>query len=388
MTSAAADRFAAETWFLRKGLPAVLRPGGLLRNVWSRSAPALAAFAVMMAVSIAIVLVTGSHTIDIDGAPTRSQWFELAMVVLVLPTAALVGRAVSRIARRRTRAAVAAVSVAVITVGAAYGGPFALRHFDVILNSAIIAAILLATATGIGSILGWALRMTLENLASMGALLVRALPVMLLTVLVFFNGPVWTMAATVGPDRLEGALLFLLVIAGTFLVSTTVNRVRPTMRREAAQPDRSADLAGTPFAELPDPAHIAPLTLPERVNGVIVIALSQTVQVMTAAAATGLLFFIFGLILISPELLRALTNGGSADGHLLGMTLPVPQALIHVVMFLTTLTFMYLAARAVSDDEYRADFVDPLLDDLHLTLLARNRYRADAATPQLPQQKM
>lgn len=187
----------------------------------------------------------------------------------------------------------------------------------------------------------------------MGALLVRALPIMLLTVLVFFNGPVWTMAATVSPDRLEAALLFLLAIAGTFLVSTTVNRVRRTMHRTQAQPDRSADLAGTPFANLPDPTQIVPLTLLERVNGVIVIALSQTVQVMTAA-----------------------------------MTLPVPQALMHVVMFLTTLTFMYLAARAVSDDEYRADFVDPLVDDLHLTLAARNRYRPNGATPELPTQQM
>ena len=36
------DRLAAERWFLRHGLPYVLRPGVLLRGVWSRSAPASA----------------------------------------------------------------------------------------------------------------------------------------------------------------------------------------------------------------------------------------------------------------------------------------------------------------------------------------------------------
>ena len=41
------DRRAAERWFLRHGLPCVLRPGILARRVWSRSAPALAAFAVI-----------------------------------------------------------------------------------------------------------------------------------------------------------------------------------------------------------------------------------------------------------------------------------------------------------------------------------------------------
>jgi hypothetical protein len=39
------------------------------------------------------------------------------------------------------------------------------------------------------------------------------------------------------------------------------------------------------------------------------------------------------------------------------------------------MTFMYIGARAVGDGEYRSSFLDPLIDDLKLTLLARNRYR-------------
>jgi hypothetical protein len=56
------------------------------------------------------------------------------------------------------------------------------------------------------------------------------------------------------------------------------------------------------------------------------------------------------------------------------MTIPVPNALIQVTLFLGALTFMYLSARAVSDSEYRSHFLDPLIDDLRLTLVARNRY--------------
>ena len=40
---------------------------------------------------------TGKHTIDIDGSPTRNEWFILVLLVLVLPVAAAVGWAVSRI---------------------------------------------------------------------------------------------------------------------------------------------------------------------------------------------------------------------------------------------------------------------------------------------------
>ena len=58
--------------------------------------PALAAFAVMMAFSMLVVTVTGKHTIDIDGTPTRTEWFVLAIVVLVLPRGRGVGWLVSR----------------------------------------------------------------------------------------------------------------------------------------------------------------------------------------------------------------------------------------------------------------------------------------------------
>ncbi|MDZ4264701.1 MAG: hypothetical protein U1D00_03195 [Mycobacterium sp.] len=379
MKPATGQRLAAERWFLRHGLPAVLRPGTLVRRVWYRSVPALAAFAVTMAFSIVVVGVTGKHTIDIDGTPTRTEWFILAIVVLVLPAAAVVGWLVSRVEDPRVRGAISAVALAVAALSTVFGGPSALIFVDVIVEGVVIVAILLCTATGIGSILGWAVRVTLANLASVGSMLLRALPVMLLTVLVFFNGPVWTMASTVGRARLWMALLFLFAIAAAFLVSSTLGRVRPILRPEAKQPEDAEKLTGTPFETLPDRPRRVPLSKAERANVVFVVALSQIVQVLTVAVVTGLLFLTLGLILVSPEMLAGLTGNGSTDGQLLGMTLPIPDALIQVTMFLTALTFMYLAARAVGDKEYRGQYLDPLIDDLRLTLVARDRYRTATA---------
>lgn len=373
------DRLAAERWFLRHGLPFVLRPGVLLQRIWSRSAPALAALAVLAANSILIVAATGKHTIDIDGTPTRTEWFVLAMVVLVIPAAAAVGWWVSRMTDRRAHGAISAGALTVVALSAVFGGPSTLIYVDAILDILIVAIIFLCTATGIGAILGWAARMTLENLASIGALLVRALPVMLLTVLVFFNGPVWTMAATVSRARLWLALLFLLGIATSFLVSSTRSRVLPILQPDAKRAEDTGELVGTPFESMPDRPRRVELSRAERLNVMFVLALSQVVQVLTVAVATGLLFFMFGLILISPELLGALTNGSPGDGQILGMTLPVPQALIQITLFLTALTFMYLSARAVSDKEYRAQFLDPLIEDLRVTLTARDRYRTATA---------
>ncbi|CNJ66201.1 integral membrane protein [Mycobacterium tuberculosis] len=36
---------------------------------------------------------------------------------------------------------------------------------------------------------------------------------------------------------------------------------------------------------------------------------------------------------------------------------------------------MYVSARAVGDSDYRATFLDPRVDDLHVALIARDRYR-------------
>ena len=374
------QRRAAERWFLQRGLPAVLRPGVLVRRVWTRSAPALAALAVMMAFSTLVVAVTGEHSIDIDGTPTRTEWFVIGVVVVVLPAAAVVGWLVSRTDDLRLRGGVSTASLIIAALGGLYAGPSARVFVDVVTEIVLIVLIFVCTATGVGAILGWAVRMTLANLASVGNLLLGALPVMLLTVLVFFNGPVWTMASTVTRPRLWVALMFLMLIAVAFLVSSTLSRVRPILSPDAKRPEDAAQLTGTPFATMPDRPRRVPLSKTERLNVVFVLAMSQVVQVLTVAVVTGLLFFVLGLILISPELLAALTNGGSPDGQFLGMTLPVPQALIQITMFLIALTFMYLAARAVGDEDYRAQFLDPLIEDLRFTLVARDRYRTLTAT--------
>jgi hypothetical protein len=375
------QRRAADAWFLDRGLPAVLRPGALVRRLWPRSAPALAGFAVFMANSAVIVAATGKHTIDIYGHPTRTEWFILALVVLVLPIAVFVGWLVSRISTVRGKSVAATVAMAIAITGGTLGGPSPRIVVDLIFEAVVVAAILALTACGAGSILGWAVQMTMSNLAAVGSLVTRALPLLLLTFLVFFNSPVWLMAATVTRARLWLALVFLTAIAGAFVVSVTADRVKPIMEAGDPADDFSARLAGTPFETMPDPASARALSRGERLNVLFVVAASQLSQIVIIAAMSGLLFLTLGLILLSPEVLAAWTRNGRSDGSLLGMTIPVPDSLIQMTFFLGALTFMYLSAGTVSDAEYRTRFFDPLIDDLRLTLRARNRYRAAVSAP-------
>ena len=370
------QRRAADAWFLDHGLPAVLRPGALVRRLWPRSAPALAGFAVFMVNSALVVAITGKHSIDIEGNPTRSEWFVLALLVLVLPIAVLVGWLVSRIATLRGRTVAATVAVSLAVAGGVLGGPSPRVLVDLIFEGIAIGAILALTACGAGSILGWAVQMTTSNLAAAGSMVSRALPLLLLTILVFFNSPVWLMAATISRPRLWVALLFLILIAAVFVVSVTRDEVKPMM--ESGDPTRgqSERLAGTPFETMADPPTARPLSRVEQVNVMFVVAATQLTQILIIATMTSLIFLILGLILLSPELLAAWTRNGRSDGSVLGMTIPVPDSLIQITFFLGALTFMYISARTVSDAEYRTRFFDPLIDDVQLTLRARDRYRA------------
>src|SRR5882757_6286877 len=325
------QRRAADAWFLDRGLPAVLRPGALVRRLWPRSAPALAGFAVFMANSALVVAVT------------------------------------------------------IAIAGGILGGPSPRVLVDLIIEGVVFAAILTLTACGAGSIMSWAAQMTMSNLAAAGSLVTRALPLLLLTFLVFFNSPVWLMAATISRPRLWLALMFLTAIAVAFVVSVTADRVKPIMEAGNPTDDQSVRLAGTPFETMPDPASARALSRTERLNVMFVVAASQLSQIFIIAAMVGLLFLILGLILLSPELLAAWTRNGRSDGTFLGMTIPVPDSLIQISLFLGALTFMYISSRTVSDADYRTRFFDPLIDDLRLTLRARNRYRAAVSTSASPQ---
>ena len=109
------------------------------------------------------------------------------------------------------------------------------------------------------------------------------------------------------------------------------------------------------------------------------LATSQLVQISVVAVVTGAIYLILGLIVLTPALLKEWTHVSRSEAIVLGWTLPVPDSLIHMSLFLGALTFMYISARAVGDGDYRSTFLDPRIEDLHAALIARNRYRN--ATP-------
>lgn len=378
MTSNEPDRVAAETWFLSRGLPAVLTPRARWRRLWRRSAPMLAGSAMLVVCLAIIAAAADGHPIDIDEDPTPAELVIIAMLLLVIPVTFVAGWLVgARVTSPRGRRNASTIAVLAALIVAAVHGSLGERAEGVLTTVVLVLAVLIGNGLGVGSVLGWAIRLTASGLASTGRLVTRALPVVLLSVLVFFNTYVWSMAKTISRDRLWLVIAFMALIAGAFLISGVLERLRPMLAASTSSRETdAARLADSPFAAMPDPITGDRLSRGERANAVFVVVASQTIQVAMVAIVTAAIFLVLGLIVLSPELLAAWTNGGPDQGSILGIVLPIPQALLHVTMFLGALTFMYVSARAVGDGEYRREFLDPLIDDLRLTLVARNRYRA------------
>ena len=380
-----AARRAAERWFLDRGLPSVVTRRARIRGFWPRSAPVLAAFATVSLCLIVVYLVTGEREVDIAGAPTTVETIALVILGATLPFAAVIGWLVARRMTDRAMSVVSGISVAILLLHSS--SEYILRtdsRSELLLSLpvpvVVVAGTLALTAAGIGSVLGWAVQLTLSQIAVTGILLVRALPVVLLTALMFFNTYAWLMVTMISATRFWLALFFLMALAGAFVISGTLDRAQPVLRTTTAASDHER-LAGTPFEKMSGPRSVDALTRGERFNVVFVLAASQLAQILSVAAVTAAIFFVLGSIVLTPRLLAEWTRGASAaDASILGMTLPVSQALVHMSLFLGALTFMYVSARSVGDGEYRSEFLDPLIDDLELTLLARHRYRHTSAS--------
>jgi len=229
-------------------------------------------------------------------------------------------------------------------------------------------------------VIGWGVRLALSQFVAAWALLVRALPVVLFSVLVFFNTTVWNMAATLSPARFAVGLSIFVVIAAAFVIEGTIEHAKPTLTAATAS-CHAPRLAGTPFEDMPHPVEAHPLTRGERFNVFFTLAASQLARILAVTFVAQTLFFVVGLVWLTPELLGDWTQHRLTHGTLLGYQIPVPQAFIHMMLFLGALTFMYVSARSVGDGEYRHQFLDPLVEDLELTLLARNRYLNNPNAP-------
>jgi hypothetical protein len=386
----------AEAWFRRRGLPLVVRRRDRGVDLLPRATPSLVFFLL-----VEPILQILAYVVDRVGALWPGEGREstgFALVVLGLTVGALVvpplgGWLVSRSMRRLgdrgqmlVAVGVLAVTVAVLVVEQVTGlheQPF---WVSATVTASSVALLLLLTYLGAGSILAWAARVAVKQVNAVGTLASKALPLLMVVILLsFIAAEVWQLVDPRHMDRarLWGVVGFLVLLGALFLRAVVSDEMRELERQQAAGTvdELRERLAGTPLA-----AHVRgdvdigayPLSRSERFNIALVFFLAQAVQVVFFSLLVFGFFVVFGTIAVTDPLIEAwLTHPPDpAGGRLFGLSIPVPNELIHVSIFLAAFSGLYFAGAAATDPVYRDKFFDPLVADIRVSLAARAAYLA------------
>jgi len=238
------------------------------------------------------------------------------------------------------------------------------------------------TYVGFGSIALWAFRFAWVQLGAVGSMMSRALPLLMLTVVVFFTGELWHLAARMTRQRLWQVIGFLALIALLFVVTTIRDEVRALREDRAERSDPRALLAGTPLAGCVDqePAR-TPLSKGEQFNVVAVMVVSQAIQVVFFTTGVFAFFLALGVIAV-PDDVAVLWSAEQAcsvgqppcAGTWFGVHVPVPQTIVHMSLIVAVLSGLYFTVSTSTDPLYRQRFFDPLIADVAVSLAGRDAY--------------
>ena len=382
MSDTAADTRAVNEWFLHRGLPLVLTRRVRSRALVERSAPMVAGMGALSALTMLLANWTGDD-------PDYGYIIRLAAVTAILVGAPFglyvlhrMGTTASEAGRRTAALLVMGIFVVVLPVIASGWSMTAVAEAPVFLMVTLLAIWL--TYLGFGSILLWAFRFAWVQLGALGTLMSRALPLLMLTVVVYFTGELWQLAARMTRQRLWQTIGFLALVALVFVIATIRDEVRTLRDDRSAESDPAALLAGTPLASRSGSQFDGtPLSPGEQINVVAVMVLAQAIQVVLFTTGLFVFFLALGVVAV-PDDVTVLWSSEQAcvvgqppcAGTWFGIHSPIPQTMVHTSLFVAVLSGLYFTVSTSVDPLYRQRFFEPLIADVAVSLAGRDAYLA------------
>ena len=365
-------------WFLARGLPLVLTRRVRSRALIERSAPVVSGIGALIAVTAVIADFS-------DGRAAAADVVPLEIIALVLTAAPFVlnllhAAGTTRGEAGRRTAALLVMALFVIGFPLADQGWSGLTLAEV--AGFLIVAVLAVWLTylGIGSIVLWAFRFAWVQFGALGTLMSRALPLLMLTVVVYFTGELWQLAARMTRQRLWQTIGFLALVAIAFMVATIRDEVQALREDRSGPRDPAALLVGTPLATDTDPRR-TPLSVGEQINVVAVMVVSQAIQVVIFTTGLFVFFLALGVIAIPDDVTvlwsaeqQCTVGEPPCAGTWFGIHVPVPQTVVHTSLFVAVLSGLYFTVSTSVDPLYRQRFFDPLVADVAVSLAGRDAY--------------
>jgi hypothetical protein len=287
--------------------------------------------------------------------------------------------------RGLTRARLGPVLVVALLVGASVGLVAALLPDPDDVSGGIAAGLWCAGAVpalyaattlralGIGR---WAVGRTLGSLGLLFPLVTRALPLLLVFItFLFINTEVWMVADSLDAGVLALAVLFFAAMAVGFLlvrlpeemdrVDDDTDRGRLVERTRGTPVEQCAAevVASIPQDRLRDTLEVTGL---QKWNLVLVLLVSQAVQVLLLSVAVLLFFLVFGSVVMDPGVVSTWLGREVTD---------VNGSLLKVSVFLAGFSGLYFTVCAVTDETYRQQFFTSVTRELERAVAVRAVYR-------------
>ena len=366
-------RTETEQWFIRRGLPHFIEPYGAGPDVWSRAAPVL----------LVAYVAGGLHALDLAGwTLARNLAAATAIVAILFATWVLTNHLRHRPALSRPRE-LGVPELAAFLVGPALPALVFEQWGDalqaVVEGAVVLLLIYVVTSYGLIPLMGWAAAQTWSRVASVGRMLTRALPLLLLfTTFLFINPEVWQVAGTlVGPIYVITLGLFF-VLGSAFVLSRIPSTIRAVNVfddwAEVGELVRGTPAEGLPLPTSGDPMD-HPLSIRQRVNIGLVSLFSQAILITFVGVVLALFFTLFGLLAIPVETTASWTQ--LTDVHVLlhwdvgGRTLVLTEPLLRVAGFLGVFTGMYFTVVLSTDATFRDEFAEDAGPQIRQALAVR-----------------
>jgi len=373
----ASRRTEMETWFIRRGVPHFIEPYGAGPDVWSRASPVL----------LVAYVAGGLNGLDLAHWSWQRNLAAAGVVlVLLFATWALTNRLRHRPVLSQP-AHLGAAELAAFLLGPAVPSLVFAQWGDalqaVIEGAAVLTVIYVVTSYGVIPLVGWAASQTFSQIASVGRMVTRALPLLLLfTTFLFINAEVWQVAGTLdGPAYALTIALFFLM-GSAFVLSRVPDLVRAVNLfddwGEVGRLVGDTPAAGLDLPTEGDPMEI-PLSVRQRVNIGLVSVFSQAILITMVALAIALFFAVFGVLTMTEQHTMAWT--GLDDLHVLwrlhldGRELIISEPLLRVAGFLGAFTGMYFTVVLGTDATYRDEFHEDAGPQIRQALAVRLAYR-------------
>jgi len=376
------DMRVVHEWFLHRGLPLVLTRRVRSRALIDRSAPMVSGIGAVISLTMTLAELT-------DDDPDYGYALRLGVLTLVLIAAPFALYLLHRSGTTRGEAGRRTAALLVMAIFV-LGLPFADSGFSGIAMAEIVGFAVVAvvaiwlTYLGIGSIVLWAFRFAWVQVGALGTLMSRALPLLMLTVVVYFTGELWQLASRMTRERLWQTIGFFAIVAILFMVTTIRDEVKALRDDRAGQTDPAKLLEGTPLATADGGAPPrTPLSFAEQVNVVAVMVVSQAVQVVLFTAGLFAFFVALGIVAVPDDVAVLWSSEESCPigeppcaGTWFGIHVPVAQTIVHVSLFVAVLSGLYFTVSTSVDPIYRERFFDPLISDVAVSLAGRDAYLA------------